>query len=335
MASAREGPAKSLIAATGSYLPERVVRNDDLAAILDTSDAWIRDRTGIGARHVAADDEVTSDLALAAARRALDAAGVSPASLDMIVTATVTPDSPMPACAVRLQHALGAPKIPAFDVSAACAGFLFGLTIADRFIRAGAARRVLVVGVELLSRIIDWSDRTTAVLFGDGAGAVLVERADPDDPRGIEACCIRSDGSLASALEIPAGGSVEPLTPHGLAARRNKVHMAGQEVFRAAVRGIAEVGAEAVAAAGLDMADIDRFVPHQANLRILEAVAERWGVGLERFVLVLGETGNTSSASIPIALDRGLADGRLVRGQRVLMSALGAGVSYGGVVARL
>ncbi|MBK6516678.1 MAG: ketoacyl-ACP synthase III [Polyangiaceae bacterium] len=326
---------RSLIAATGSYLPERVVTNDDLAAFLDTSDAWIRDRTGIGARHVAADDEVTSDLAAAASRRALEAAGVSAASLDMIVTATVTPDSPMPACAVRLQHKLGAGKVPAFDVSAACAGFLFGLTIADQFIRAGGARRVLVVGVELLSRIIDWSDRTTAVLFGDGAGAVLVERAEPGDPRGIEACRIHSDGSLAAALEIPAGGSAEPATERGLAARRNKVHMLGQDVFRAAVRGMTDVGQEVVAAAGLTLNDVDRFVPHQANLRILQALAERWAVPLERFVLVLDETGNTSSASIPIALDRGLSDGRLCRGQRVLMSALGAGVSYGAVLARL
>ncbi|NUP11991.1 MAG: ketoacyl-ACP synthase III [Polyangiaceae bacterium] len=328
-------PFACKIAATGSYLPARIVPNRDLEAFLDTSDAWIRERTGIGARHVAADDEVTSDLAAQAARRALERAGIDVGGVDMIIVATVTPDGPMPACAVRVQHKLGATTIPAFDVSAACAGFLFGVTIADQFICSGAMQRVLVVGVELLSRIIDWSDRTTAVLFGDGAGAVVLERAPADSEQRIELCRIHSEGALADALSIPAGGSAEPVTERALHMRRNKVQMVGQEVFRAAVRGIADVGAEVVADAGLTMADIDRFVPHQANVRILSAVAERWGVPLDRFVLVLEETGNTSSASIPIALDRGLRDGRIASGERVLMCALGAGVSYGAVLARV
>lgn len=323
----------SRIAATGSYLPAKVVANRDLESFVDTTDSWIRERTGIGARHIAADDEVTSDLAAHAARRALESAGLSAADLDMIIVATVTPDGPMPACAVRVQHKLGATKIPAFDVSAACAGFLFGVTIADQFIRTGALRRVMVIGVELLSRIIDWSDRTTAVLFGDGAGAVILERTAEDADRRVELCRIHSEGELADALAIPAGGSAEPLTAWSIDAKRNKVQMVGQEVFRAAVRGIAEAGEEVVRAAGLTMTDIDRFVPHQANVRILAAVAERWGATLDRFELILESTGNTSSASIPIALDHGLRTGSISPGHRVLMCALGAGVSYGAVVA--
>jgi len=329
------GSFRSRIAGTGSYLPERVVTNEQLATFLDTSDAWVRDRTGIGARHIAGDDEVTSDLAIHAARRALESAGIGARELDMIVVATVTPDGPMPAVAVRVQRALGAGTIPAFDVSAACAGFLFGITIADRFLSSGAMQRVLVIGVELLSRIIDWTDRTTAVLFGDGAGAVVLERVDEASASRIETCLVRSDGELADALMIPAGGSAEPLTARGLAKRRNKVQMRGQEVFRAAVRRLEEIGAEAASRLGVSLQEIDRFVPHQANLRILSTVAQRWGVGLDRFVLVLEETGNTSSASIPIALDRALRARSVEKGHRVLMFALGAGVSYGAVIARL
>jgi 3-oxoacyl-[acyl-carrier-protein] synthase-3 len=327
---------RGLIAGSGSYLPARSVPNSELETFLDTDDAWIRDRTGIGARRIAADDEVTSDLATRAVRSALEAAGRRPDEVDLLIVATVTPDSPMPACAVRVQQKLGiVSRAPAFDVSAACAGFLFGLTIADQFLRTGTARVAVVVGVELLSRIIDWTDRTTAVLFGDGAGAVVLERAADGDERGIEAVRIHSDGSLADALAIPAGGSAEPLTAHGLAAGRNKVHMAGQEVFRAAVRGLGDVAEEVLADAGVTPDQVDAFVFHQANIRILSAVAERLGVGMDKLVLVLEETGNTSSASIPIALDGALRSGRLKRGDRVLLAALGAGVSWGGALVRL
>jgi 3-oxoacyl-[acyl-carrier-protein] synthase-3 len=324
------------IAGTGSYLPARTVPNQALEPFLDTTDAWIRDRTGIGARHIAADDEVTSDLAAHAARRALESAGAAAGDVDMLVVGTVTPDSPMPACAVRVQQKLGLRRgVPAFDVSAACAGFVFGLTIADQFIRGGSARKVLVVGVELLSRIIDWTDRTTAVLFGDGAGAVLLERAADGDAGGIEVARIHSDGSLADALTIPAGGSAEPATASTVARGRGKVHMLGQEVFRAAIRGLGDVAEEVLGEAGIRPTDVDAFVFHQANLRILSAVADRLGVGLDRFVLVIEQLGNTSSASVPITLDHGLRTGRLVPGQRVLMGALGAGVSWGGVLLRL
>jgi len=325
----------SAIAGTGSYLPAKVVHNSDLEAFLDTSDEWIRDRTGIGARHIAADDEVTSDLAVHAARRALEAANLSVNDVDMLVVGTITPDGPMPACAVRIQHKLGMTKIPSFDVSAACAGFLFALSVADQFVRSGTHRRVLVVGVELMSRIIDWTDRTTAVLFGDGAGAVIVERVEDGCERRIELCCLHSEGELADSLMIPAGGTAEPSTPANLARGRNKVQMVGQDVFRAAIRGLCEVGEEALQRTGLTFSDIDWVVPHQANVRILSAVAERWGIGLDRFVLVLDRTGNTSSASIPVALDHGLRSGKIRPGQRLLMCALGSGISYGAALVRL
>jgi 3-oxoacyl-[acyl-carrier-protein] synthase-3 len=326
---------KSRIVATGSYLPEKVVTNRDLETFLETTDAWIRERTGIGARHIASDDEVTSDLAVRAAERALARANLAASDLDMIIVATVTPDSPMPACAVRVQTKLGAANIPAFDVSAACAGFLFGITIADQFIRTGAMRRVLVIGVELLSRIIDWSDRATAVLFGDGAGAVILERAEAGAANTIAFARMRSDGTLADDLMIPGGGSAEPITPEGLEGHRNKVAMRGQSVYRAAIERLSEIGAEIVSEAGLAMADIATFIPHQANIRILAAVAERWGIGLDRFVLVLERTGNTSSASIPIALDHAWSTGALQRGERALLFALGAGVSYAAVLLEL
>ncbi len=327
--------ARTVIAGTGSYLPARVVANRDLEAFLDTSDDWIRDRTGIGARRVASDDEVTSDLAARAVHAALDRAGRDPRDVDLLIVATVTPDSPMPACAVRVQQKVGILRAPSFDVSAACAGFVFGARIADQFLQAGSARVAVVVGVELLSRIIDWSDRTTAVLFGDGAGAVVLELGPEGGAAGFEAAAIHSDGGLADALSIPGGGSAEPLTPAGLAAGRNKVHMLGQDVFRAAVRGLVEVAEEVLGRAGVSASEVDAFVFHQANLRILEAVAARLGVPLDRFVLVLAETGNTSSASIPIALDGAIGSGRLREGHRVLLAALGAGVSWGAVLVRL
>src|SRR5262245_42184656 len=227
----------SRILGTGHYAPARVVSNHDLEKVVDTSDSWIAERTGIRRRHMAGDNEVTSDMAAAAGRRALEAAGLNVADLDMIIVATISGDSPMPACAVHVQQKLGADEIPAFDISAACAGFVYGLTIADQFIATGAAGCVLVVGVELLSRILNWQDRTTCVLFGDGAGAVVLGPA-KDDGRGILATRIFTDGSLAGALNIPAGGSQEPLTPEGIERKRNKVMMTGSEVFRVAIKNL-------------------------------------------------------------------------------------------------
>jgi 3-oxoacyl-[acyl-carrier-protein] synthase-3 len=327
---------KSVIAGTGSFLPTRVVANDELEPWLDTTDAWIRERTGIGARRIAAEDEATSDLAACAARAALESAGLTAADIDLCIVGTITPDTQMPACAAHLARKLGLRVgVPAFDVSAACAGFLFALDVADRFVRTGGAERVLVVGAELLSRVVDWSDRTTAVLFGDGAGAAVLVRAPHGAPGRVGPVRIFTDGTLADSVAIPAGGSREPLTERALLERRNKMRMAGKNVFRSAVEHLTEAALAVLEQASLTPADITWFVPHQANIRILDAVAERLGVGLDRFELILADAGNTSSASIPIALDRGIRQGRIRKGDRVLCFALGSGLSYGAAVLEL
>ncbi len=325
---------KSRILGTGHYAPEKVVTNVDLEKLVETSDAWITERTGIRQRHVAAEGEVTSDMAAAAGRRAIAAAGLTPADIDMIIVGTISGDSPMPACAVHVQQKIGAGNVPAFDLSAACAGFIYGLTIADQFITTGAARRVLVIGVELLSRLLNWQDRTTCVLFGDGAGAVVVGPSDGDG-RGILASRIFTDGSLASALMIPGGGSAEPLTEESIAKKRNKVHMAGQEVFKTAIKNLTSSSLQVLADAGMHAADLDWIVAHQANLRILHQVADRAGMPMDKFIINIHEYGNTSSASIPIALDEAVTDGRIQPGQTVLMCALGAGISWGATVVRM
>jgi 3-oxoacyl-[acyl-carrier-protein] synthase III len=325
---------RSRILGTGHYAPARVVSNFDLEKVVDTSDAWIAERTGIRRRHVAADHEVTSDMAVAAGRRALEAAGLSVADLDMIIVGTISGDTPMPACAAHVQQKLGADEIPAFDVSAACAGFLFGVTIADQFIATGKTRCVLVIGVELLSRLLNWDDRTTCVLFGDGAGAVVLGPA-LDDGRGVLSTCIFTDGSLAGALQIPGGGTAEPMTEEGLARKRNKVHMSGSEVFRVAIKNLTSASTLALKAAGLTSKELDWVVAHQANLRIITQVASRLAFPLEKFVLNIEEYGNTSSASIPIALDEAVRDGRIKEGQNVLLCALGAGISWGAALVRM
>src|SRR5262245_32703963 len=275
---------KTRILGTGHYTPAKVVSNADLEKVVDTSDAWIRERTGIGRRHVAADNELTSDMAAAASRRALEAAGLNVADLDMIIVGTISGDTPMPACAVHVQQKLGADEIPAFDISAACAGFVYGLTIADQFIATGAANCVLVIGVELLSRILNWQDRTTCVLFGDGAGAVVLGPA-KGDGKGILSTKIFTDGSLASALHIPGGGSAEPMTDDGLERKRNKVHMTGSEVFKVAIKNLTSASTLALKAAGLTSKELDWVVAHQANLRIITQVSDRLGFPLEELVL--------------------------------------------------
>jgi 3-oxoacyl-[acyl-carrier-protein] synthase III len=325
---------KSRILGTGHYAPARVVTNFDLEKIVDTSDTWIAERTGIRRRHVAADGEVTSDMAAAAGRRALEAAGLNAADLDMIIVGTISGDTPLPACAAHVQQKLGADEIPAFDIAAACAGFVYGITIADQFIATGAARCVMVIGVELLSRFLNWEDRTTCVLFGDGAGAVVIGPA-RDDGRGILSTKIFTDGALAGALLIPAGGTAEPITTDGLARQRNKVHMTGQEVFRVAIKNLTSASALALKAAGLTSKELDWVVAHQANLRIITQVAARLGFPLEKFVLNIEEYGNTSSASIPIALDEAVRDGRIKPEQNVLLCALGAGISWGAAIVRM
>jgi 3-oxoacyl-[acyl-carrier-protein] synthase-3 len=339
---------RSRILGTGHYAPLRVMTNAELESVVDTSDDWITTRTGIKQRHVAAEGEASSDLAAHAGRRALEGAGLTVADLDMIIVGTVTPDAPIPGCAVHVQQKLGATQIPAFDIAAACAGFVYGLTIADQFIATGAARCILVIGVELLSRSLNWDDRTTCVLFGDGAGAVVLGPSSfvcPSDaeaelgpeapPRGILSSMIFTDGSLAPALSIPGGGVADRPTGEVLAERRNKVHMVGKDVFRTAVKNLTASSAQTLKASGLTSAELDWVVAHQANIRIINQVASRLGFPLEKFVINIDEYGNTSSASIPIALDEAVRDGRIQPGQTVLMCALGAGISWGAALARM
>jgi 3-oxoacyl-[acyl-carrier-protein] synthase-3 len=303
--------------------------------MVDTSDAWITERTGIKERRVAADGETTSDMAAEAGKRALEKAGLTGADLDMIIVGTISGDVPMPACAAFVQQKVGAKHCPSFDVSAACAGFLYGLGIADRFVRAGGAKNVLVIGVELLSRILNWQDRTTCVLFGDGAGAAVITATDPADrSRGVLSTHIYTDGSLAGALHIPGGGSREPFSASVLEHKRHLVHMSGQDVFKAAVRNLSSASMTAIEHNGLAASDVDWVVAHQANMRILQGVSQRTEIPMERFFINIHKYGNTSSASIPIALDELHEQGGLRAGQRVLMCALGAGISWGSALVR-
>ncbi len=325
---------KSRIVGTGAYVPERVLSNLDLEKMVDTSDQWIRERTGIRERRIAREGEATSDMALVAAQRALDAAGLQPKDLDMIVVGTITPDMPMPSCAAFLQRKLGITDIPAFDVSAACAGFLYALSIGDQFIRSGMHRHVLVVGAELLSRILDWEERTTCVLFGDGAGAAVLAPANGDG-RGVLSTKLHTDATLIESLCIRAGGSQERITPESIRQKRDKVFMNGQDIFKVAVKNLTRASACALTEAGIGASDVRWVVPHQANMRIISQVAQRLDIPLERFVLNIDRYGNTSSASIPIALDEAVRDGRIQPNDTVLMCALGGGISWASALIRL
>src|SRR5262245_42533275 len=273
-------------------------------------------------------------MAAAAARNALEAAGLNAADLDMIIVGTISGDTPMPACAVHVQQKLGADEIPSFDISAACAGFVYGLTIADQLIATGAAGCVLAIGVELLSRLLAWQDRTTCVLFGRRPGQVRPATR-KCRRRRLLSTRIFTDGSLAGALHIPGGGSAEPLTADGLARKRNKVMMTGSEVFRVAIKNLTSASTLALKAAGLTSKELDWVVAHQANLRIITQVSDRLGFPLEKFILNIEEYGNTSSASIPIALDEAVRDGRIKPGQNVLLCALGAGISWGAAIVKM
>jgi 3-oxoacyl-[acyl-carrier-protein] synthase-3 len=329
----------SRILGTGHYLPSIVRTNADLEKMVETSDQWILDRTGIRERRIAPGDVVTSDMAAGAAKRALEAADLKATDLDLIIVATVTPDMPMPATAVFVQQKLGAGPCPAFDLSAACAGFLFGLSIADQFIRTGAMKHILIVGVELLSRVINWEDRTTCVLFGDGAGAVILGPADgamfDGKPRGVLSTQIQSDGALAHSLMIPAGGSVSPMSVELLEQKKNKVHMRGQDIFKVAVKNLYAATKGALDRSGMTAEDVDWICPHQANLRIIDFAASRLGVPKEKVLINIDRVGNTSSASIPILLDESLRSGKVRVGDTVAMCALGAGISWGGAIVRI
>ncbi len=313
----------------GHYLPERVVENAEFAATLETSDEWIRSRTGIERRHFAAVGELTSDLAIVAARIALRNAGLSGADIDAIVLATATPDQTFPSTATRVQAAIGMERGFAFDIHAVCAGFIFALAQADAMIRTGQARRVLVIGAETFSRILDWSDRSTCVLFGDGAGALILEAGTGDggpDDRGVLATDLNSDGRYNALLYVDGGPSTT--------GSAGVVRMAGQEIFKHAVLKLAATGAAALARAGLTTADVDWLVPHQANLRIMSMTAQKLGVPMERVVVTVQDHGNTSAASIPLALSVAVAQGRIAPGDVILMEAIGGGLAWGAAVLR-
>jgi 3-oxoacyl-[acyl-carrier-protein] synthase III len=332
-------PPHSRILGTGHYLPPVVRTNADLERMVETSDAWIVERTGIRERRIAPDGTLTSDMATEAAKGALKVAGIEASALDMIIVGTVTPDVPMPATAVFVQQKLGAGACPAFDVSAACAGFLFAMSIADKFIATGQARYVLVVGVELLSRIIDWTDRTTCVLFGDGAGAAVLGPSGPREgdsaQRGVLSTSILTDGSLAKSLWIPAGGSAAPTTAETVEQKLHYVHMRGQDIFKVAVKNLQSACKDALDRAHMTHADIDWVCAHQANKRIIDLVVERLGVPPRKVLSNIDRVGNTSSASIPILLDERIRDGTVRAGDTVLMCALGAGISWGSAIVRV
>ena len=314
------------IAGVGSRLPDRVVPNTEFERLVETSDEWIRERTGIAERRFAAEGEVTSDLAVEAMRRALDEAGVAPEQVDLIVCATLTPDTPIPATAVWVQRKLGI-SCPAFDVNAACAGFSYALSTATAFIESGAAETVVVIGAEILSRVMDFGDRSTCVLFGDGAGAVVLR---PSDGPGVLGSVLGADGTAAEILIIPAGGSARPASVETVAAGDHVIRMpAGREVFKRAVVEMANACRQLLEKSGATPDDVDLLIPHQANARIMVAVAERLGIGPARAVVDVADVGNTSAASIPIALDRAWRAGRIHDGDLVLLTSFGAGLAWG------
>ena len=321
---------RSAVTGVGSYLPEQVVTNADLAKIVDTSDEWIVERTGIRQRHKAREDEPTSDLAVAAARRALEDAGRTPADVDLIVVATTTPDMTFPATASIVQRKLGVPVCPAFDVQAVCSGFVYALSVADGFVARGISKCALVIGAEEMTRLMDWTDRATCVLFGDGAGAVVLEPRQGEGNKadhGLLGFALRCDGTKTDLLYVDGGPATTGSVGH--------LRMAGNQVFRHAVINIAEAITAACEASGIEIADVDWFVPHQANQRIIRGVGERLGLDEKKVVSTVAEHANTSAASIPLALDAAIKDGRIKRGDMVLIEAMGGGLTWGACAFRL
>jgi 3-oxoacyl-[acyl-carrier-protein] synthase III len=322
---------KARITGTGSYIPAKVLTNVELERMVATSDQWINERTGIRERHLVGPDEACSDLAVKAAERALKAAGVSAAELDLILLATCTGDYPLPATACLIQHRLGATRAAACDVSAACCGFVYALSVADAYVRTGM-RHVLVIGSEVMSGITDWTDRNTCILFGDGAGAAVVSASDGE--RGILSSHLRSDGALCDLIIVPGGGSRNPPSEKVVAERMQFIKMKGNETFKVAVRTLEDIARETLAANNLTVKDLDLYVPHQANLRILTAVADRLDLPLEKVMLNLDRYGNTSAASIPIALDEAVHAGRIKDGSLVMVGAFGAGLTWASALIR-
>jgi 3-oxoacyl-[acyl-carrier-protein] synthase-3 len=322
---------KARITGTGSYVPAKVLTNLELERIVATSDEWITERTGIRERHLANQGEACSDLAVKAAERALKAAGVSAAELDLILLATCTGDYPLPATACLVQHRLGATRAAACDLSAACCGFVYALSVADAYIKTGL-RHVLVIGSEVMSAITDWTDRNTCILFGDGAGAAVVSASDGE--RGILSSHLRSDGALCDLITVPGGGSRNPPSEKMVAERMQFLKMKGNETFKVAVRTLEDIARETLAANNFTVKDLDLYVPHQANARILKSVADRLGLPLEKMMLNLDRYGNTSAASIPIALDEAVQAGRIKEGSLVMIAAFGAGLTWASALIR-
>ena len=318
---------RSVIRGAGSALPERIVTNDELAAQLDTSDEWIVERTGIRQRHIAGEGETTSTLAIEAARAALDDAGIDASEIDLIVLATATPDNTFPATATKVQAALGCNGCPAFDVAAVCSGFLYAMSTADAMLVSGQATRALVIGAETFSRILDWEDRTTAVLFGDGAGGIVLEAQDGDGSRGILTSQLHADGAQHDLLYVDGGPSTTQTVGH--------LRMKGREVFRHAVGNLAQVLTDVVAKAGIEISDIDWVVPHQANIRILEGTAKKLGLPPEKVIVTVDRHANTSAASVPLAFAAARADGRIKQGDLVLFEAMGGGFTWGASLVRM
>ena len=320
---------RSVIRGVGAYLPKRIMTNDDFSRIVETTDEWITERTGIKQRHIAADDELTSDLGIAAARQALVRSGIDPVDIDLVICATATPDRTFPATAVRIQAGLGITNGAAFDIQAVCSGFIYAMTTADNFLKTGLFKRAIVVGAETFSRILDWSDRGTCVLFGDGAGAVVLE-AQPQhgtrEDRGILAARIRSDGRYEDLLYVDGGPGSTKTTGF--------LRMNGREVFRHAIQKISGVIEETLVMTGYAPDEIDLYVPHQANQRILDGIAKRLGVDPKKIMSTLAKHGNTSAASIPLALNQAFEERRLSEGDLVLMEAMGGGFTWGAVLAR-
>ncbi len=319
----------SRIVGTGRYLPERIMTNFDLEKIVDTTDEWIRTRTGVERRHVVAEDQTTSDMCVEAAKKAIEDAGVDVSDIDLVITGTTSPDLIFPNVSTLIQHRLGIPACPAFSLEAACTGFIYALTMADKFIRLGDAKCALVIGAECITKLMDWKDRNTCVLFGDGAGAVIVK---PSDEPGIMSTHLGADGQYKDLLYYPVGASNQ-LAKAGT--DEAAIQMVGSEVFKVAVKTLGGIASETLEKAGIDKDELDWLIPHQANIRIIQATAKRLGLPMEKVILTVQDHGNTSAASVPMALDVGIRDGRVQKGQLVLMEAFGGGFTWGSVLMRL
>lgn len=322
------------ISGTGSYLPEKSLTNADLEKLVDTNDQWIRERTGIRRRAIAADGQVTSDLAYEAAIQALEAAGLEATDLDAIIVGTVSPDQIMPTTACVLQRKLGAREIMALDISAACSGFVYGLSIAADFIKVGRYKHILVVGAEILHNLVNYKDRETCILFGDGAGCAILSRAENTDEGEVYSHHLHADGKISDLFLVPMGGSAIPFSHEALDQGLHLMKMKGRDIFKHAVRTMSHACTEALEANNMPASDIDWVIPHQANIRIIEAVAKHFKIPMSKVVVEIENMGNTSAATVPVAMDRAIRDGRIQRGQNILLTAFGAGITSGSLLLR-